>query len=122
MSVFPGSEEFANMLSKTRSFLHADHPELFYITGFHFQYWENPDEDGKYSITIKPDFVPSDHAQELEEMENRLLSLFFALVLMVGLLPLSVFATGNNYIDYASEALEAYKEFTEKEYHEEGKS
>ena len=70
MSVFPGSEEFANMLSKTRSFLHADHPELFYITGFHFQYWENPDEDGKYSITIKPDFVPPDHAQELEEMEK----------------------------------------------------
>ena len=55
----------------------------------------------------------------MKHKANRLLSLFFALVLMGGLLPLSVFATGNNYIDYASEALEAYKEFTEKEYHEE---
>lgn len=50
---------------------------------------------------------------------NKLLSFIFALVLMVGLLPISVFATENNYTDDdLSEALEAYKKFAEEaEYH-----
>lgn len=55
----------------------------------------------------------------MKHKANRLLSFIFALVLMAGLLPISVFATGNNYKDYdLGEALDAYKKFTEEEYHE----
>lgn len=55
----------------------------------------------------------------MKRKTNRLLSFIFALVLMAELLPISIFATGNNYTDDdLSEALEAYKKFTEGEYHE----
>ena len=55
----------------------------------------------------------------MKRKTNRLLSFIFALVLIAGLLPISVFATGNNYTDYdLCEALDAYKKFTEEEYHE----
>lgn len=71
VSVFPGSDEFSDMFAKARSFLAADHPELFYISYFHYQYWDDPDENGGYRVLLSAgDFVPSDYEQEVEEMER----------------------------------------------------
>lgn len=70
VSLDPGSEEFGTMFSKVRSFLSADHPELFYISVFHYTYYDTP-QDGKYEVTIsRGDFTPSDHLQEMEELEG----------------------------------------------------
>ena len=71
VSVFPGSDEFSDMFAKARSFMAADHPELFYISYFHYQYWNDPDENGSYRVILSAnDFVPSDYEQEVEEMER----------------------------------------------------
>lgn len=71
LSVNPESDDFSEMLSKARSFLTADHPELFYIRTFSYMYNTEPDQNGKYRVTLRcGDFVPADHAQELEEMER----------------------------------------------------
>ena len=71
VSVFPGSDKFSDMFAKARSFMSADHPELFYIRGFRYQYWDDPNEDGNYRVILSFDgFMPSDYEQEVEEMES----------------------------------------------------
>lgn len=70
VSMNPGSEEFTDMFGKARSFMSADHPELFYISTYHYNYYDTA-ENGKYEVTITSDnFTPSDHLQEVGELEG----------------------------------------------------
>ena len=55
----------------SKIFMAADHPEFFYISYFHYQYWNDPDENGSYRVVLSAnDFVPSDYEHEVEEMER----------------------------------------------------
>ena len=66
----PADEEFMTAFNTAVDYLHTDHPEFFWRSSFRWEYYSDPEPDGKYKVVFRRDFDVSEYKDEAERLED----------------------------------------------------